>query len=347
MPPINRPVEQAFKYDRHHSSSVFCGFEVAMKGFSRAFFRLVLMIFAVLRCGSFCFAESTGDAAEKNALVEINGYGGCSERGGAKTLLELFVGPRIDDEDAEGEDEEEPLATDRPDFVEASSNVGRGRVQLEAGYTFIHDRSGGVTTRTHSYPEILLRIGLFADWFELRLGQNFGNQRLHGGALGSGNGAEDLYLGVGLALTEQNGLVPESRVVFQTTVPTGADDFTDDVMLPGVNILYGWDVIEDKMTLGMSTSFNRARDDSGDDYLEFAQAITTGFTLTEKLGMYLETFGLMPAGATNSGARPEYYADGGFTYRITNNFQLDIRAGVGLNRYADDFFAGSGFAVRY
>jgi hypothetical protein len=319
-----------------------------MKGFSSASVRIALMVFCVLWCGSSCFAESTGDATEKNALVEMNGCGGCSERRGAKTLLELFVGPRLDAEDAEGEQEEEPLATDRPDFVEASSNVGRGRVQLEAGYTFIHDRSGGVTTRTHSYPEILLRIGLFADWFELRIGQNFGNQRLHGGGIrGSGNGAEDLYLGIGLALTEQNGLVPESRVVFQTTVPTGADAFTDDAMLPGVNILYGWEVIEDKMSLGMSTAFNRARDDSGDDYLEFAQAVTTAFTLTDKLGMYLETFALLPAGATDPGARPEYYADGGFTYRITNNFQLDIRAGVGLNRYADDFFAGSGFAVRY
>ena len=53
------------------------------------------------------------------------------------------------------------------------------------------------------------------------------------------------------------------------------------------------------------------------------------------------------AGAEDPGARPEYYADGGFVYRINNNFQLDIRAGIGLNRYADDFFAGSGFAVRY
>ena len=37
----------------------------------------------------------------------------------------------------------------------------------------------------------------------------------------------------------------------------------------------------------------------------------------------------------------------GLTYRVTPNLQLDLRAGVGLNRHADDFFAGSGFAVRY
>ncbi|MCI0704995.1 MAG: hypothetical protein L0241_28380 [Planctomycetia bacterium] len=32
---------------------------------------------------------------------------------------------------------------------------------------------------------------------------------------------------------------------------------------------------------------------------------------------------------------------------MTNNFALDIRAGYALSRKADDFFAGTGFAIRY
>ncbi|MBY0513076.1 MAG: transporter, partial [Gemmataceae bacterium] len=55
---------------------------------------------------------------------------------------------------------EEPLASDRPDFTEASSTVGKGRVQLEGGYTFTRDHSGEVATTSHSYPEALLRIGM-------------------------------------------------------------------------------------------------------------------------------------------------------------------------------------------
>ena len=39
-------------------------------------------------------------------------------------------------------------------------------------------------------------------------------------------------------------------------------------------------------------------------------------------------------------------ADGGFTFLVNNNFQLDVRAGVGLNEAADDYFVGTGFAVR-
>lgn len=60
-------------------------------------------------------------------------------------------------------EEENTITTDRPDFTEASSTVGRGRVQLEAGYTFLRSYADGVTTRIHSYPETLFRLGLFAD----------------------------------------------------------------------------------------------------------------------------------------------------------------------------------------
>ncbi|MCE9555263.1 MAG: hypothetical protein K8T91_18080 [Planctomycetes bacterium] len=67
----------------------------------------------------------------------------------------------------------EPLVSDRPDFTEASVTVGYGVSQLEMGYTFTLDRNNGTTSQQQSYPELLLRQGLFADWFELRLEWGF------------------------------------------------------------------------------------------------------------------------------------------------------------------------------
>jgi hypothetical protein len=245
-------------------------------------------------------------------------------------------------------EEENSITTDRPDFTEASSTVGKGRIQLEAGYTFTRDRSGGVTTTGHSYPEALLRVGALTDWLEFRLGQNFGNSRE--GALNgvfNTNGPDDLYLGVKLGLTEQQGVFPETAIILQTTLPTGHGDFTAGKVQPGYNLLYGWDVIKNRLTLAGSTQANRAINDVGKGYLELAQSLTVGYGLAEKLGAYTEFFAFFPAGATISGVGPEYYFNGGFTYQLTHNLQFDIRAGVGLNKRADDFFAGSGFAVRY
>jgi len=279
-----------------------------------------------------------------------------------KTLLTWAVGreEKKDKDDEKNDDEKhgngkdgngkkdkerEPniIATDRPDFVEASHAVGKGRVQLEGGYTYVRDSSGGARTIAHSYPEMLLRIGMFADWFELRIGQNFLNERSPGSSV---HGASDLYLGARFDLTEQKGAFPEASLVLQTTVPSGRRSFSAGQMLPGANLLYGWEIIEDKLTLGASTQFNRRVDDDGHYYAEFAQAFTVGYRWTKRLGQYTELFTIVPCGA-NSGALTQHYLDGGFTYLITDNFQLDIRAGVGLNRAADDFFAGTGFGIRY
>lgn len=260
----------------------------------------------------------------------------------AKTLLRWS---NAKDEEAGAEEPPAPdvIATDRPDFTEASSTVGKGRIQLEAGYTFFRDRTAGVTTLTHSYPEALFRIGMFAEWFELRIGQNLQSSGFHSRF---DSGATDMYLGVKLGLTEQERFCPETALILQMTLPTGSDAFTSQRVHPGLNMLYGWDVIPDRITLGGSSQANAAVDDANQSYVQLAQSLTVGYTLTSKLGAYTEVFALFPHGAT-MGVGPEYYFDGGFTYKVTNDFQLDIRAGVGLNRQATDYFTGAGFAYRY
>lgn len=268
------------------------------------------------------------------------------------------------DGDDDSDDQNDTIVTDRPSFTEASSTVGRGRIQLEAGYTFIHDNEGGTQRNFHSYPEMLWRIGMFADWFELRIAWNHANERLRtGGVSTTATGAEDLLLGVKLGLTEQKGVRPEMALIIQGTVPTGADAFSTDEVQPGVSLLYSWEVIKDFLTIGGQTMANRAV--AGDDtlfgalagidptvsprhsYIEFSQSLTTGWSLTDRLGAFFEWFAFFPHSSIDPTVKPQYFLDAGFTYLITNNFQYDIRAGYGLNRAADDFFAGTGFAVRY
>jgi hypothetical protein len=252
------------------------------------------------------------------------------------------------EEPAEESGEEDTIETDRPDFTEASSTVGRGRVQLEMGYTYFRDREGDVAVDAHSFPETLLRVGVLAEWFELRLAWNYASERTRTGGLSTTiSEPEDLYVGAKFALTEQHGLWPEMALMPQMTLPTAPrspEGFGSGEVMPGVNWLYGWD-INDFLSLGGSTQGNRALDETGEFYTEFAQSLTIGYGLTDKLGAYTEWFGFFPHGAAE--AKPEYYFNGGFTYLVTNDVQLDIRAGLGLNDHADDFFAGTGLSVRW
>jgi len=240
-----------------------------------------------------------------------------------------------------GEEEEDPgIVTDRPDFTEASSTVGKGTFQIESGYTYILGGKGADRSIQHSLPEALFRYGVIADWLELRAAWNYSVETA---GPGHKSGADDLYLGFKLGLTEQQGALPEMALILQTTVPTGANFFSSNATLPGANWLYGWDINEFLAT-GGSTQVNAAID--GDEtYTEFAQSWTINYTLAEKLGGYTEWFAFAPYAADT--ASIEHYFDGGITFRPTKNIQWDVRGGAGLNDAAADYFAGVGLSLRF
>lgn len=251
---------------------------------------------------------------------------------------------------AMAQDDTEPLATDRPDFTEASSTVGVGRVQLEAGYAFGYDDTAGTISRGHNFPEALWRIGMTDD-IEFRIAWSYLVERIDDGP--ADDGALDLYLGTKLFLVEQDSWVPESAIILQMTVPTGADAFSVDEVLYGFNLLYSWELpsgwslagssgvntgSEELLVTGQIPALNR------DGHVVVHQSVALGIPLTERFGSFIEYFGLYSVGRDSN--FPENYIDGGFTYLVTNDFQLDWRIGLGLNDQAEDFFTGAGFSLR-
>ena len=241
---------------------------------------------------------------------------------------------------------DEPLVGDRPDFTESATTVGRGVVQLETGYTYLFDEEHGEKTAGHSFPEPLLRVGLLAEWLEFRIGWNYAEEKGIGpGGSTVETGSEDLYLGLKLGLTPQEGILPEMALIPQMTVPVGDPPFTADEVLPGLNWVYGWE-ISDCIALAGSTHANGAIDDvTGRRYLEMGQSMVIGYSLLDRLGAFTEWFAFFPYSADT--AKPEHYFDGGFTFSVTNDLQLDVRAGLGLNDAAGDYFVGTGSIVRF
>ena len=82
----------------------------------------------------------------------------------------------------------------------------------------------------------------------------------------------------------------------------------------------------------------------GHRYLETTASISLGYAITEQIGSYVEYFGLYP---NDHHSDCSHNINGGFTYLIDDNFQIDARAGTGLNEEAPDFFTGVGFAWRF
>ena len=294
---------------------------------------------SIERCG--CVEQG---CVEQGCVEQGCGAYGCADNGccrGRRTLFSWNNGRVVSD----GSFLDEPLVTDRPDFTEASGTVGNGVSQIEMGYTYVYNSDLGESTRFNSFGEALLRQGMFADWFEFRLAVfPVEEQTTAGGVSNSTAGIGDLYLGVKLGLTLQDGALPEMALIPQMNVPTGSNAFTSNHVEPGLNWIYSWEINDFLSTAG-STQGNKRVDDTGDAYTEIAQSWTFAYTLTDELGAYTEWFALFPSGANT--AQVEHFFNGGFTYLISDNMQFDIRAGKGLNYAAPDYFFGTGLSVRF
>lgn len=238
------------------------------------------------------------------------------------------------------------IITDRPHLAEAASTVGLGRVQVENGYTYFLDGSGGSTTQLQSFPETLLRLGLFAEWFEFRVQYNFFARQIDGPSRNVfQQGSDDLYLGAKLALAAQSGLLPELTIFPQMRVPSGSPAFTGEEVLPGMNFVYAWRVTE-RLEVECNTNVNKRRDlAAGRYYTECLQTFNFEYDLGERVMLFNEFVIFAPVGAVDVAGQA--YSHAGLHYFVRPNLQVDVHAAVGLNEAAADLFGGTGLSWRW
>ena len=240
------------------------------------------------------------------------------------------------------------LIFDRPKFTQSPVTVGCGAVQLETGYTYMYDDENGVRVVRHSFPESLLRVGMFADWFELRADWDYDLERTKtGGTVVRDAGSADLNLGCKLYLTQQDCFLPETGLILESSVPSGDQPFTAREVLPDIDYCYDWDLTgSDCWTLCGNTALGETTNQlTTDTYARFTQSIALDHAWSDRIHSFIECYMFAPI---NSDAdHPQYYFDRGVTVFLMDNVQWDIRAGMGLNKWADDFFAGTGLSIRY
>jgi hypothetical protein len=248
--------------------------------------------------------------------------------------------------------DEEPLVTDRPDFTESTVTVPPGRVQLELGYTFTADDEKGVRSGDHTFPEFLWRIGLAED-VELRLawdGWSF-TEELFQERNDAGrrvrrkehdDGVTDMSVGFKFHLLDQSGWIPDFGVITELSLPTGESSKSSGDVDPLVGLLWAYD-LADRWSLAGNVNLSVPTGELG-RFFQTSASVSVGWQITDVVGSYVEYFGFYP---NERGRDAAHSLNGGFTFLLTNNLQLDIRAGVGLNEEADDLFIGTGLSIRF
>lgn len=233
---------------------------------------------------------------------------------------------------------ESPLVTDRPDFTESAETIAPGRFQLEAGATFTD--AGRVEDL--SLGEILGRLGL-TDRLELRLGA--GSYREVDGPGGAeASGWEDTSLGVKARLAAgDGGARPDAALIVATTLPTGARDLGGGAGLqPEAVLALAWEPTPG-LGLGVNAGYAYPRD-AGERFHQGFASVALGWPAGERLGLFAELYGFSEE---EEGGDATSYANGGATWLLGPDLQLDARLGTGLSGTDTDWFVGVGFAARW
>lgn len=236
----------------------------------------------------------------------------------------------------------DPLTTDRPDFTESTPTIPPGHFQVESGFTFA--RFGD--EESQSLGELLVRIGAGERW-EARLGVG-SFSRIDPGFAGADriSGYEDPSVGFKVRFNESDPDLrapgtPATSLLFSTSVPVGDDELTADEWQPEAKLLLAWDLPWVSLSSNLIYGYPA---DGGERFHQFGATLSAGFSLTDRMGLYVETFGFNKESADGSSTR---YVDGGVTFGVSNDLQLDARVGLGLDDPSPNWFAGIGAAVRF
>lgn len=247
---------------------------------------------------------------------------------------------------------EERIETERHDFTQSAVTVGRRVAQVESGYSYFYKDSNNEIESAHTGPEMLLRYGLTED-IEFRLRWNYAWQ--FSDSEPAESGSEDLRYSVKLQMTrsKEGKLLPTSALEIRGTAPTGGEAYSTDRVEFSLDYIYQWELTE-RMTLAGSTGcgtgglgdFGLVADNpTVERFVVLTQSMVFGVELSEKNTIYTEWFGLY-----SEGLEDEYvlsFFNIGIDHYLTDDFVLDVRAGVGLSEDSEDMFFGVGGGYRF
>lgn len=238
------------------------------------------------------------------------------------------------------------LGTDRDAFTPSSHLIEPGTLLQEGSWVYIDNRTG---LPTNNVPEYLLRIGA-TDWLEWRFGVNYG-VNAQGNVVTSVEVGEGRYDGLALydaailyglkaAVTAQDGLIPESCFIMEASTPTSGDVWGT---VPVATLVAGWE-LPGEWRFDTSLRYSYAEWETG-WFSRWAPTAILRMPITERWEIHAEWFETITQGLPIDSTRP--FFSPGTHYLVTENLEVGLRVGWGLDDEAAPFFSDVGFGWRW
>jgi hypothetical protein len=237
---------------------------------------------------------------------------------------------------------QDEMVTDRPDQSESTAVVGRHVFQLETGVDFSRDESPAGNQEDLALGGSLLRWG-FSDRLEFRFAFTAYSRSTFETAdfESRASGLYDPELGFKVRLRDGDGYSPALAILASTTLPVGDDELTSDEFDPTVRLAADHE-LSDTMGLGWNVGYSRESDGEGGEEGYAIYSASLGVDVDDTWGVYYELFGHIALDEDDD----NHSFDTGITYMASDNFQIDLYAGVGINGEAPDTFIGLGVSWR-
>ncbi|WP_363503517.1 transporter [Burkholderia sp. LMU1-1-1.1] len=241
---------------------------------------------------------------------------------------------------------EDEIATDRPDFVESSNVVGKGRFQIETSFAADRNKADGIKDKAYSTPT-LLRYGVSEDW-EVRL-ETDGRIRATTTDIASGtrsteSGYGDVSLGVKWHIADENGTSPSMGVLAHVDLDTGSAPFRAQGKGGSLRLAAEWEFADD-WSLGVMPGLAWLPNDNGDRHATGIFGIVLGKGWTDQLRTFVEYSDEKIARARDGGTISTL--DVGAAYLLTKTVQLDTALSRGLNSRTPDWSWTVGLSMKF
>ncbi|MBB3761398.1 transporter [Xanthomonas arboricola] len=232
---------------------------------------------------------------------------------------------------------EEPIATDRPDFVESSLTVGDRRLQVETSVAWERDASvDGYSTPT------LFRYGLGQSW-ELRL-ETDGWQRIDAPGEAKVSGMSDVALGVKHHLAGSDDGKASLAWLLHVDLPSGARALRGHGARPSLRLVAEWE-LSDSLSAGVMPGVVWDDDGQGNRYTAGIFGAVLGKAWNERVRSFVEV--ALPQVANSEDGGTVALLDVGSAWLLSNDVQLDAVYSRGLNDRSPDHALGVGLSFRF
>ena len=244
---------------------------------------------------------------------------------------------------------DDDISTDRPDFVESSQVVGKGRFQVEWGLARERsDDASGARLRIDSTPT-LLRLGV-SDTLELRI-ETDGYKRSRSETTAPSRvtrerGFADTSLGVKWHMQDGDEATgrPAIAWLLHVDVDTGSAAFRGDGLRPSLRVVGEWE-LDHAMSLGVMGGVAVNRDTDSGRFAAGILAVTAGKSWTVRFRTFVELAGRQLAPSRHGGSVVS--VDAGTAYLLSPSVQVDAVVSRGITHTSPDWEFGAGLSIRF